>query len=447
MKKWLSVSMTLVFLISILAACSGNTNTNGNTATNAAAGENSGKKNESDAKPVELNLSIWGDENRKKLYEDLMAKYTETHPNVKVDVMLIPFNDYQQKLSIMSASKSGPDLVWLSERMVPQFLDSGQLLDISSLEADAEYDLKDIYPTTMDLFRKDSKLYGVSFTSGPKVLFFNKDMFKAKGLKTPLELAKEGKWTYEEFVKSAKTLTDSSKGVYGVHLFGANNSWKSWTDGLVDTFWAHGADVFNEDGSKFVLNSPEGEQALKLYYDLLFTDKSHVDPGNQLTFESGNIGMYRNNFSFSNNARKITNFDWDIAPMPKGPAADAPSAVGIAGYAIMKDTAHPEETLELLKYLTGKQGSTDLAKSFAPIRKSILESDVFLNIDPKPSVEAIKAAYIGPLNSGVRPQPLHQNWQQIDVKVQTLMDLMYTKTETPKQVLERMEKEVSPLLK
>ncbi|MBO9605355.1 MAG: sugar ABC transporter substrate-binding protein [Paenibacillaceae bacterium] len=398
-------------------------------------------------KDVNLKLSLWGDDARKKLFDELMKKYKETHPNVNVEIILIPSAEYQQKLSIMFASKTGPDLLWLSERMVPQFIDSKQLMDVSSIQSDASYDYNDIYGATLDIYKRSQQLYGITFTAGPKVLYYNKTMFKEKGLKEPLDLYKEGKWTYDEMIKTAKALADPAKGTYGINLF-AVSGWKNWQDAMMDTFWAYGADLFNDKGDKLLLNSAEGEKSLQLLSDLIFKDQSHVKPGDQTTFESGKIGMARANYSYVTNARKITGFEWEIAPMPKGPKADAPSAVGIAGYSVSQDSKYPKESLELLKYLTSKQGMSDLFTTFAPVRKSLLESDAFLKAAPKPSEDAIRQSYVNILNSGkVRFQPSHPNWQQIDVKVQTLMDSLFTQSQTPKQVLDQMDKEVGPLLK
>ncbi|MFC4776580.1 ABC transporter substrate-binding protein [Paenibacillus sp. GCM10023252] len=438
MKKNLAIVLSMLLLMTLLAAC-GNSNEGPaeNVEKNTAAEEQ---------KEVKLQFGIWGDDARKKVFEDLLVKYKEKHPNVNVEVVLIPFAEYQQKLSIMMASKTAPDLVWLAERMIPQFVETNQLMDISSISEDAAYDYADLFESSMDIFRKDGKLYGVPFTSPPKVIFFNKSLFEAKGLKNPLELHKEGKWTYEEMLKAAAALTDPANGVYGLNLFGANG-WKGWQDALMETIWAYGADLFSEDGTKFLLNSPEGEQVLTMLNNAIFQDKVHIKPGDQTTFESGKIAMGRYNFSYAANARKASGFEWDIAPMPQGPVTDAPTAVGLAGYAVTESTKHPKETVELLKYLTGKEVMTELSGTFVPNRKSVISSEDFLKAAEQPSAEAIQAALIDRIDGGVRVQPSHKNWQQIDVKVQTVMDYLYSQSGSVKDVLNKMEQEVTPLLK
>ncbi|WP_284645056.1 ABC transporter substrate-binding protein [Paenibacillus silviterrae] len=434
-KVWTSIAASVV-LLSVTAGCSSGAN------VKSSVNETSGTVDKA-KKDITLKLSIWGDDNRKRVFEDLGKKFTEKHPNIKVEVMLIPYAEYPKKMSIMVASRTVPDVAWLYDAIIPQMRDSDQLLDLSVLSKDAAYDLNDIYASNMDIYRKNGKLYGIPFSAGPKVLFYNKKLFKEKGLKTPNELAKEGKWTYDELIKTAKALTDPAKGIYGVK-FGDGSNWK---DALTDTIWSFGADIFNEDGSKFLLNSPEGEKVFQMYDDMMFKDLIHPKPGDQLPFESGKIGMYRGTFSYSASARKAEGLEFDIAPMPKGPKADAPFYNGVSGYSVMKDSEHHAEAIELLKFFTDKEGIKALQSTFPPTRKSVLESAEFANLNAQPSAEGIKLAMSQPMMAGGRVIPTPTNWQQIDSKMQSMLDMLYTRNASVKQMLERMEKEVTPLLK
>jgi multiple sugar transport system substrate-binding protein len=436
MKKGWTTLVASVLLLSVTAGCASGTDSKSNV-------KEAGGTVDKPKKDITLKLSIWGDDNRKRVFEDLGKKFTEAHPNIKVEVMLIPYAEYPKKMSIMVASKTVPDVAWLYDAIIPQLRDSNQLLDLSELAKDSAYDLNDIYSSNMDIYRKDSKLYGIPFSAGPKVLYFNKKLFKEKGVKTPNELVKEGKWTYDEFIKTAKALTDSSKGVYGVKLGDGGN----WKDAFTDTIWSYGADIFNEDASKFLLNSPEGAQAFQMIDDMMFKDLIHPKPGDQLPFESGKIAMYRGTFSYSASARKAEGLEFDIAPMPKGPKADAPFYNGVSGYSVMKDSENKAEAIELLKFFTNKEGIKALQSTFPPTRKSVLESAEFANLNAQPSAEGIKLAMSGPMIAGGRVIPTPSNWQQIDTKMQSLLDLLYTRNASVKQVLERMEKEVAPLLK
>ncbi|MHA6480855.1 ABC transporter substrate-binding protein [Paenibacillus sp. strain BS8-2] len=446
MRKSSMMLLAMVLVLTLLAGCAGGSNGTNNT-TNGEQGSTNTSKNgatetEKPKKQVKLQFSIWGNDAHKAMYEELVKAFQVEHPNVEVEIVTIPFADYQQKLSIMLASKTAPDVGWLAERMIPQFLESGQLVDIAaSVKDDADYNFADVFPSTLELFSKEDKLYGIPFSTPPVLIYYNKTLFQEKGLKTPSELYAEGNWNYDEFLKAAKTIADPGKGVYGVKLV---REWKNWSDALLPLFWSHGADVFNADGTEFTLNSPEGVKALQVYNDMLFKDSVHPKPGDEITFDTGKIGMYTDRYSYVSKARAVTDFEWDIAPMPEGMNGRGTS-LGYAGYSVF-ETEHPEEATAFLKFVTNAQSMGVTSQYFVPSRKSVLESDVFLKAAPQPSAESIQVAVLEQME-GARIAPGHKNWQQIDVKVQTLLDYLYTQSESVEDVLARMESEVSPLLK
>lgn len=434
MKKTHAFIVTVLLVIAMLAGCASNTTS---SSTGGDAGSDATKK------PVKLQFSIWGNDTHKAMYEQLVTQFKEIYPHVDIEIMSVPFAEYQQKISIMMASKTGPDVGWLAERMIPQFLESGQLLDVASdLKADADYRFDDIYPSTLDLYRDGDKLYGVPFSTPPLLMFYNKTLFLEKGLKTPTELYQEGRWTYDEFLQAAAAITDRSKGVYGVKL---HREWKNWSDPLLPLFWSHGADMFTEDGAAFALNTDEGRAALSLYHDMIFEDEVHPKPGDEVTFDTGKLGMYTDRYSYVSNAREVQDFEWDIAPLPSGPEGRKTS-LGYAGYSVFSDTEHPEEAKAFLKFVTNAESMGVTAQYFVPSRKSILESDIFMKSAPQPSPESIQIAVLDQM-SEARIAPGHPNWQQIDVKIQTMLDYLYTQSESAEQVLRRMEEEVNPLMR
>jgi len=399
-----------------------------------------------DKKPVDLKLAIWGNDARKTTFEELSAGFTQKTGN-NVDIVLIPFGEFMQKISIQMAAGQAPDVVWLAEKMAPQFLASGQLVDLApSLKNDAEYDLDDIFPSTLDLYRKGDSIYGVPFAFGPRVIFYNKTMFEQKGIKTPLEQVAAGTWNLESFYSTAKALTEKSTGTYGVKLLPATGP-KDWANALYDVVWASGADFFDKDMKKFELNSPEGVKAITYYYDMIYKDEIHPKPGDETQFESGKIGMARDTFSYSANLRKIKDFEWDIAPNPTGPNKNAPVASGFAHYTVTKGD-NQDEAIELLKYFTSKDVMMQLATMFPSPRRSVLNSPEYLNQpEGKPSPESIKAAFINPIESpGVRSLPAHEKYQKIDVEIKIMFDKLYAQIVTPEEFVVQMEEVVQPLL-
>ncbi|MFD2327909.1 extracellular solute-binding protein [Cohnella sp. GCM10020058] len=240
MKKWLGGALALAVAGATLAAC-GSDNESASGGSQSTGTANAGKE-------IKLKFGIWGNETHSAMYEKMIEAYRTAHPNVSVEIMTIPFADYQQKMSIMMASKTAPDVLWLAERAIPQFMEAGQLADLSALKGDAGYEFGDLIPSTVDLVSKDGKLFGIPFSTPPGMIYYNKTLFKEKGLQTPTELYAEGRWTYEEMEKAAKAITDPSKGIYGVNLIRPNGWGASWIESLQTVVWAFGADYFSPDG-------------------------------------------------------------------------------------------------------------------------------------------------------------------------------------------------------
>lgn len=64
-------------------------------------------------------------------------------------------------------------------------------------------------------FNINNKQFGWVDGEVPNVITYNKTLMKKAKLKDPLELAKEGKWTWDTLVKYAQKLNDSTKGIKG----------------------------------------------------------------------------------------------------------------------------------------------------------------------------------------------------------------------------------------
>jgi multiple sugar transport system substrate-binding protein len=401
------------------------------------------KKKTPKIKPVTVKLVITGDTKRKAFYDRIFQELKEKK-GITVEILLSTSTEMTSKIATQIAAGTAPDLAWFFDKNLEQYINTKNLEDISILKKDPEFNLKDIYPSTIVPCMKKGKLYAVPFTAGARVIYFNKDLFRAKGLPDPLTLYKEGKWTWDKMFELAKQLTDKSKGIYGLSLVNYSDP-KDWRV-IYDFLWSQGADFFNKKMTKVVIDSPQGIKALQRYSDLFFVDQCHVKPGDQVMFESGQIAMCRNQFSYTGNLQKV-DFDWDIAPHPAGPVKNAPVVTGIAAYAVVKGTKHKKAAIEAVKFITDYERQKALVKIFPPTRKSVLESDVFLKASAqKPSPAGRQAASIDSMKN-LRLFPMHPNLTAVNNKMRELMDLLYTRAASIKTIVKRMKTEINPLLK
>jgi multiple sugar transport system substrate-binding protein len=425
--KKIKLMFLILILIAFSSACSNSEQT----------GADDGSKKGTEK--VELTFMTWGNEAHQEMYNKLLEKFYETHPNIKVNLESVPFPDYQQKITVLAAGRELPDIGWAAERMVPQFMDNGILEDVSSFKEDEEYNMNDFFPSTLELFEKDGKLYGLPFSTPPMVLFYNEDLFVNAGEKTPNEHIEAGTWTWEQFEKSAKAI--SSSGTYGANFF---RDWNTWI-ALLSHTWSNGGSLFNEDTTKFTWNSPEGAETLSMLDRMMFKDKSHPKAGEQVSFESGKIGMFFDVYSYVSRAREVKDFKWDIAPLPEGPEGRFPM-LGQAGYTMFAGSKHPEEAKELLKFLTSQEGITASSTFFVPPRESVLSSDEFVNQPNNPPAEHIQRAVIDEMDNA-RLQEGHMEWQKIDNAIQFGFDELFGQLKKPEEILKGMEEKIDPILK
>jgi len=444
MKRLIAVLAVLTMITAVLAGCEMVGSAQQNNLNSATSAVDTGKATESTEKssrPVTLNYTIFGSDANKKMYNDMTVKFKEKYPNVDVEVRTVPWGDYQQKITIEIAANQAPDMAWLAEDHIPQFMYYGLLADITEFKDDPEYNFEDIYTSVLSLVTKDNRLYGIPFSTPPIMIVYNKTLFKEKNLKTPMELYKEGKWNYDEFLKAAIAITDKSKGIYGVSIV---SDWAVWSTPIYALLRANGGEVLSEDGQQFLLNSPEGEKTLQFFSDLIFKHNVHPMPGDVLNLPSGKVGMSISMYSGVNSAQNIKDFEWGIAPMPEGEKGNGVWN-GYAGISIFKSSKEPEMAKEYLKFITSTDGFKVSSKFFVPCRKSVLESDEFLNQYANPSADDVKVTLLDQLEKS-SPKRSHPQWTKINDAIKIGFDMIYTQSATVKEALEKMEKDVNAIL-
>ncbi|WP_239615074.1 ABC transporter substrate-binding protein [Cohnella mopanensis] len=408
------------------------------------SGSNSGSsKSPEKSGDVELKFMMWGNQAHMDVYTKLIDGFKKENPGIQVTMESVPFADYQQKISVLAAGKSLPDIAWVSERMVPQFKSNGILGDVSEFKNDADFKLDDYIPSTLDLFRDGDQLLGLPFSTPPMVMFYNKTLFDKANLTDPNTLAKEGKWTWAEFEKSAKAITnkDAQNRVYGVNFF---RDWKTWV-ALSSYSWSNGSGPFNKDITEFTWNDQYGVETFEMLERMMFTDESHPKAGEQVSFDAGNVGMFFDVYSYVSKAREIKDFEWSIAPTPSGSQGSVPM-LGQAGYTLFKDSKHPEEAKKLLKYFASEAGIQATSTFFVPPRTSVLNSEEFINQPNNPSKEHIVQAVIDEMPKA-RIIPGHVNWQNIDNAILQGFDRLFGKVAPADENLKKISEEVNALMK
>lgn len=363
----------------------------------------------SDDADVRLTMTMWtSNPDQLALFEEIGDAFMEQHPGVtEIEFESLTLDQLDSVLTTRISADDSPDLTWLPVESSLEYIEAGALVDVSDVLRNTEgYDYDDLVPALHERWRVDDAQYGVPFSTGPLVMYYNKDLYAQAGVTSPDELISAGDWTWESFRRVSKELADAT----GVPGYVVNDfEFKNWTR-LLPILFAYGASPWNDDASECTADSPEFVEAMSLFHGMVYTDGSSPVPGEQADFWSGQAGA-TTAFLSSNALLEDAAFAWGIVPTPGGPAGEV-QALGQAAITVLSASRHQEAAQEFLAFLTNEENAASLAQFWPPARTSLLEPSVLVGESAilteevvQPIIEATKSTgQIFPVaidNSGV----------------------------------------------
>jgi multiple sugar transport system substrate-binding protein len=390
---------------------------------------------------AELRFTIWsGNEAHLAMLNGIAESFKATHPDVTVKFETIPPADYTQKLTFQLAGGNPPDAGWMMEDAAPTFANAGVLEDLAPALNSAEgYEFGDFTEPALGLWKSGDKVYGVPFSTSPFVIFYNKEMFDKAGLEDPLTLAGKGEWDMAKFQEVAKKLTEAN-GKFGFEFKDGQGYDSRIMHALMPPIRANGGDVWTNQECGF--DKPEAVAAVQQLHDMVFKDKSIVPPGEQGDYFSGNAAMTINQISRASLMEKA-GFDWGIAPLPTGPAGEAP-VIGQAAIVVFTAGKQKELAAEFVAHMTSKENVATMAQFFPPARRSVLDSDAFVSSNKLIPAEQMKVV-ADAIGKG-KVLPSHEKSPQILAAMKPRIDALWRADANVEESLKAVCEAIQPLL-
>lgn len=189
----------------------------------------------------------------------MLQKFQESHPNVEIKILGVPFAQYKDQLVIAAAGGNPPDVIHgNSQTMVTYYaIDLLEPLDkLASKEL-----LKDIFPANLKGVSFDGKIMAIPWAPHPNPLLYNKDLLQRAGLdpeKPPVEWA-----DMDRMARAVTRLGTDAAGnqVWGLAIANAKQS----HSGVAFTAMvlAHGGSYFDATGKKPMIDSEPVRQAFR----------------------------------------------------------------------------------------------------------------------------------------------------------------------------------------
>lgn len=380
----------------------------------AACSDSPGAAEDEDGGVAKIQLQVSGEPEETAVYSAMAEQFTKANEGVEVEVVEVPEKDeHLARLATSFAGGNPPDVFLVNFREYSQFVVRDAIEPIANHLEDV--DLSAYYEPPLEAFSFDGKLQCFPQNISSLVVYYNRALFDAAGLKRP----KEG-WTWEEFRATGEALTKGD--VRGVGI-------EPTIIRLAPFAWSAGGDIVDDPDAptRLDLDNEGARAALEFFVSmvrdgLIPTEEEIAAQDLETRFTTGKLGMLLSSRREVPAFREVQGLDFDVAPLPVG---EEPAGILHSdGYCIAAGSDAIEDAAAFVRFATGEEGQTlgALSGRTVPSLTSVAESGAFLDpVQPPRHSEVFLDAI-----PTIRRTPVLATWPEIeDVAEQILIRAFY----------------------
>lgn len=321
--------------------------------------------------------------------------FERLYPAIKINYVNVGVGTAQMvKLRTALLAKSGvPDVVFMSADILPSFLLTDSILDISTMGAAS---LKNLFvPAAWSPVALGQQIFGFPVGANTVANWYRPDLFKAAGINTPPA-------TWAEFAVAAKLLKDKTGAA--IANFSPNDAAM-----MFNNFFQAGAQPFDwEPGSSKVtiqLNSPDMKKVANYWNDLIqggmvstvpaWTDQFYqaFNTDKLATWQAGIWGK-----PVIAGTTK-TSGKWKVSAWPQWVAGNTEASVWTGGIddVVMKGTKNPIAAYEFIKWRATDKAfakEKNTKHGWDPVLASLLRDRTFRSLkDPFAGGQKVNAVF------------------------------------------------------
>ncbi len=370
---------------------------------------------------TELRMTIWSaNEAHLGMFNEIADSFEATHPGVTITFESLPFASYTTTLTTQIAGGNAPDLAWILERTAADFVNSGALAPLNDAFNDAEgYEYDDVLQQPTELWRADGELYAFPFSTSPLAIFVNHDLVAEAGAKTPAELIAAGEWSWDNAIDiAAKVAAKDHEGII-VRDF----NFQTWQN-LAAIWRGWGASPWSADGKSCTFTDPGMVDAMSFIHTAIFDSGAMPGPGESADFFAGDAAMSITQISRASLLPKGDDaFEWDLVPLPAGPAGEY-SVIGQAAIGAFQMGNNVDLAVEFLAHMTNPENSALMAQFFPPVRKSLLNAQTLAETNPLLNAEQISNVVVNGIMNG-QVLPVHEGYAELQQLIRAELDSLW----------------------
>lgn len=206
-------------------------------------------------KDITVELWEWGSD---ELFQEIIDGYTAIHPNVTINLVNNPWEDYWTKLPLALDGENGPAIFNIHNSYHENLINYMAPLEIPLEDLQADF-------TGVDAHVIDGEVYYIDYGMMTGSVYYNKDMWEAAGL-TEADIPK----TWDEMREVAKKLTIKEGDT--IIQAGLNFNDDFHQNYLLGLNYQLGENLFEEDGVTPKVNSDAMKQVMQMLADMYEVD-------------------------------------------------------------------------------------------------------------------------------------------------------------------------------
>ncbi|MET8473667.1 extracellular solute-binding protein [Streptomyces sp. NPDC006422] len=346
------------------------------------------------------------DHKQQKFLASMKKSFEKAHPGKKVQIVPVTAseNDYYTKIQLMMRSPStAPDLVYEDTALINSDIASGYLKPLDDYVAKwADWD-KFAKPAKSAVSSPtDGKTYGVPDDTDTRGIWYNQDLLKKAGIKTPWQPK-----SWQDLLDTARTLKKKLPGVVPMNLYtgqaGGEQSTMQGFEMLLYGTQGAGDSLYDAKKKKWIVGSQGFKDALKfvhtVYDEDLGLDKSTAlgpnagtEVGTKL-LPKGKLAINIDGSWMANNWLKTGPSPWPewsksmkSAAMPTQ-HGQAPGKVSMSGgwaWSIPSKAKNPDLAWQFVEAIKNRENSVKwkVIESTTAVRTDVASDPTYLNATP-----------------------------------------------------------------
>ncbi|MGV8894932.1 MAG: ABC transporter substrate-binding protein [Rhodoglobus sp.] len=304
--------------------------------------------------------STWGTPEELTRFEDFNQEFMKRHPDISVKLQPVAsYSDYHSKLLAQLTSNTAPDVFYVGDDKIGQFVASNRLMPLTALMESGESQTKpdDFFPGLFGAAQTDDDIYAAPNDANPDVLWYDKAALQAAGItEDPATLAAAGEWTTEKYLEMNTALKQA--GLTGSMFWNYWATHYSWIS-------AQGGSAFDTSGTFGANTDATSVEAMDVmarnFQDGTFVvaDTLPEGAGADSVFVTHKAGFFsQGRYTIGTVTSAGVQDDFDIVAWPTPSGTPAPTGVAASYLAINAGTKAKDAAFTFWTEFLSAEGQT-----------------------------------------------------------------------------------------